>query len=129
MNVRRLHWWLETEIRRSLFRFTELETFAVETGKTLHWDNYICISFHIICHLNMIVLWCTVGFRGALNWTPLMSRDVSLSDSYKSERWRFSCLTVFLHWENFISISFGTQVRYPLNPLNTIVLWGSYKTT
>ena len=27
------------------------------------------------------VLWCTGGFRGALNWAPLMPRDVSLSDS------------------------------------------------
>ena len=28
----------------------------------------------------MIVLWCTGGFKGALNWAPLMPRDASLSD-------------------------------------------------
>ena len=32
--------------------------------------------------LNTIVLWCTGGFRGALNWAILMPRDASLSDSY-----------------------------------------------
>ena len=26
------------------------------------------------------------GFQGALNWAPLMPRDVSLSDSDKSDR-------------------------------------------
>ena len=34
--------------------------------------------------LNTIVLWCTGGFRGTLNWAPMMPRDASLSDSYKS---------------------------------------------
>ena len=34
--------------------------------------------------LNTIVLRCTGGFRGALNWASLMLRDASLSDSYKS---------------------------------------------
>ena len=49
------------------------------------------------------------GFRGALNWVPLMPRDASLSDSYKSDRWRFSCLAVFLHWEKHISNSFHIE--------------------
>ena len=34
--------------------------------------------------INTIVLWCTGGFRGALNWSPLMPRDISLSDRCKS---------------------------------------------
>ena len=50
--------------------------------RILHWENYTSISFHIINPLNMIVLWCTGGFREALNWAPLMPRDASLSDSY-----------------------------------------------
>ena len=33
---------------------------------------------------NTIVLGCTGGFRGTLNWAPLMPRDAILSDSYKS---------------------------------------------
>ena len=28
--------------------------------------------------------WCTGGFRGALNWAPMMPRDASLSDSCMS---------------------------------------------
>ena len=30
----------------------------------------------------LLGLGCTGGFRGALNWAPLMPRDASLSDSY-----------------------------------------------
>ena len=82
---------------------------ALPSGLLVHWVNYVSISFHIINPLNVIVLWCTEGFRGALNWAPLMPRDASLSDSYKSDRWRFSCLAVFLHWENYISISFHIE--------------------
>ena len=56
------------------------------TAVFLHWENYISISFgaqvrYPLNPLNTIVLWCTGGFRGALNWTPLMPRDASLSDS------------------------------------------------
>ena len=61
------------------------------------------------CAEKTIILCCAGGFRGALNWAPLMPRDASLSDSYKSNRWRFSCLAVFLHWENYISNSFHIE--------------------
>ena len=33
------------------------------------------------------------------------------------------CPVMRIAGENYISISFGVHVRYPLNPLNTIVLW------
>ena len=42
------------------------------------------------------------GFQGGPQLGPLMPRDASLSDSYKSDQWRFSCL----HWGNYISLSF-----------------------
>ena len=45
------------------------------------------------------------GFRGGPHLGHLMPRDASLSDSYKSDRWRFSCLAVFVHWENYTSNS------------------------
>ena len=32
------------------------------------------------------MLWCTGGFIGAHNWTSMMLRDASLSDSYTSDR-------------------------------------------
>ena len=36
--------------------------------------------------LEIILLWWSEGFQGALNWTPLMPRDASLSNSYTSNR-------------------------------------------
>ena len=47
--------------------------------------------------------------QGVLNWAPMMPTDASLSNSYKSDRWRFSCPAVFLHWENYVSISFNIE--------------------
>ena len=56
---------------------------------------YIC-CINLYFHWNwMIVLWCTGGFKGALSWSPLMPRDASLSDSYKSVG------DVFPVWQSF----------------------------
>ena len=60
----------------------------------LHWENSCTISFgaqvrYPLNPLSTTVLWCTGDFRGALNCAPLMPRDASLSDSYKSVRQSF----------------------------------------
>ena len=41
----------------------------------LHWQNYTSIYIPLK-PLNTIVQWCTGGFRGPLNWAPMMPRDV-----------------------------------------------------
>ena len=45
-----------------------------------------------IKHLNTIVLWCKGGFMGVLHWSPMMPRDVSVSESCTSDRCCFSSL-------------------------------------
>ena len=77
-------------IRNKLLPAIDLLANAAQSFSGLHWENYTSNFSHIINPLNIIVLWCTEDFSGALNWTPLMLRDASLSDSYKSDRWRFS---------------------------------------
>ena len=39
--------------------------------------------------LSTIMLWCSMGFRGAFNWMHMMPRDVSLSDSWMPDRCSF----------------------------------------
>ena len=47
--------------------------------------------------LNTIVLWCIGGFSGALNFSPMMPRDYSLSYSYPSERCCFSSVLIYIY--------------------------------
>ena len=42
--------------------------------------------------LNTIMLWCTGGFSGALNWSPMMPRDDSLSNVYSLLFFRSRCV-------------------------------------
>ena len=85
----------------------------------MHWENYISISFHIINPLYMIVLWCTGGFRAALNWVPMMPRHASLSDSYTSDRCCFWEYTD--SWEH----ADKTSISFPFK-LSGIWSWGQF---
>ena len=65
--------------------------------------------------LNPSIWYCWDGpsnFSLALNLSPMMPRDYSLSDSYTSNRCPFSSLATILsviHWENYISIFFHIE--------------------
>ena len=51
------------------------------------------------------------GLMEALNWSPIMPRDTSLSDSqckiFQAGQWGFSFRQ--MHWENYISFSFHIE--------------------
>ena len=42
--------------------------------------------------LNAILLYCSRGLRGALNWAPMMPRGASLLEKLQSDRCSFSSL-------------------------------------
>ena len=56
-----------------------------------------------------IVLCCTGSFRGAHNWSPMVPRDASLLDSYKSDRY-FPSLYDILHTINKTRASLAARV-------------------
>ena len=96
---------------------------------------------------NIIVLWWSDVFEGALNWAPMMSRDARFSDSYTSNRWCFpasnvhrpNCVDIWLivevfsGWKNLDRLfqrlaSFdimGKSWGAPFTLPNTIMLWCS----
>ena len=95
----------ERTLRQNYSRLDNLTSAVGETSVSRHNGGPIKGPLQ---PFNTIALWCTGGFREALNWTTMMPRNASLSVSYTSDR----CLFFPRNY------TFQKMSHYPSNNIN-----------
>ena len=72
-------------------------------GLELGFQRARGVSIPALRYTEKIALrWCTGGFRGTLNWAPMMPKDASLSDNYAFDRCYFSSVAYIVDGVSFI---------------------------